>query len=925
MSQAAWGQLAYASTRGGFGVHAEQDLQPAERDQLIGGAFPDRTSFGQEVPIVASAEQAQGFYRNLSYRFDPDIGGCYWHSFPAGPDESGRTGNCFVHALLHREDREMSTAWRPIEVWRSPSLLTPFGARQVQAATLPQLPPEQSAAVTRAEVVRFLVDFSVDRFSPLRSLLHALAEPRAAPVILAVPNPDDGALWVAAVSYLMSPTRAREFSFSVWEAPQLLTPSRLPAVELLCLDEREVSQRVLELGLPVIRAEGPQPHLDEEDNGLGTAWSQLAVEQLLDLPQAEIVDLLEQIDGVSSLVAPDPAHRTWPLAMVLGRRLEAARPRRDETSDSVRPDPVAERTAQLRAEQRALAARVLVRTTPRTIGQDQGVWNTSLALVEERYAKETLTELHDALTRAAPGPLRTMLQETYVKSAAQDLGWVSKEQYRERPDWEMVPGEWGQPWVKDAFAQIDTDDAVQTAVGRTLLTDFLLSQGWPKPPDSWFPVSEARTTRDESFRRPDPDAVEEHEVAAAPEPAGEHGSPFSVIWEVLQDRDLSQEYAAQLGTLQADTVEYLLWTPVIRLLNSQPRGLGLMMSDLLLERVLPLELVRSEPHPQLTDGRGALWAEALYYYGRGGEAQTIMGSLTHVLLHGGTDLPREAVEPLLQLLARKPESLAPEVVTELVDRHKDLVPFDVVKSAFARVSSAEMGDLANVLREVHQDDRSRWGIIGGGGQLSYEAIHELAGFVDATEYLRPEMVDRLSGIVIDLSVETSPDGSSKCLGSGWETPVQILIALAVEGSRRPEDLRRLTFVGEDDQPAGGSRITQQAGRRILELTEQYEHADRLVYNSWLESWRLSQGRGGRLLGLKRQQVEEPNLESLVEKMFSKTRDLGGYEDAFLESLRDYHQGLTDQEWEQAVSWFDKMVKLAKRRGPRASKGRRAKL
>ena len=133
----------------------------------------------------------------------------YWHTVPAGPDSTGRPGNVFAHAVLDRT-AEAEPRHRPIQWWRSPRWLCPYGAAAVARAVLPDEPPGPAAAVTKDSVVAFALDTSTWRLATLFGLLDAVAAALdgGPPVVLGVESTDAAAQWIGLVSFLMSPGTA---------------------------------------------------------------------------------------------------------------------------------------------------------------------------------------------------------------------------------------------------------------------------------------------------------------------------------------------------------------------------------------------------------------------------------------------------------------------------------------------------------------------------------------------------------------------------------------------------------------------------------------------------------------------------------------------------------------------------------------------
>lgn len=651
----AWGQLGYASTRGGFGVHADSGLEHDERELLIAGCNPGRKSFGIELPLLADADQVARFPRNLSYRWVPEVGGCYWHSSPAGADESGRTGNVFVHALLDRGTDGSAGGRRPVELWRSPTMLIPFGIAEVTAARLPVLPAEPSPVVSRAAVVRFLTSFEVDRISVLTQVLSALGERRTEPLVLGVATPDEGALWVAAVSYLLSPDMSREFSFVVWETPDLLTADRLPAVELICVQESQIPTNLSdELGLRVIRSSalvhGEQPP------GLARGWGELA-EHLFSQSQEEIVGLLETIDDVAAESRGVTAHRAWPLAIAMATAVDQWPHLQDRLTS------------------------MLLQTTPPRIGQGR-LWQVTERLLRERKDRQgtDLTGLLADVTAASPGPIQAMLHQGYVEQAVTQPRWIADPSRRggSLPARVTLAGRWDDDWIRRALTADAPDDPVDRALHLTWLVDFLLAEHWQSggPPDADLA----------------PDGV------------------FAPLCWVLGQRDECVEFLTRVGPISPDTVLLLLQPSVIRALHDLAvrRGApaGQRLHPELLERLVPLG-------PLLEQGLSldvdqALLEEAVVHYVGTTAAQDLAPLVTSVLLHDGqlTGIVDDLVQvlPCLDLSAGQ--------MSHILRRHRATVPLRAVARSLAYGADDGLRELAIELgqqpRDRQHDQWVRW-------------------------------------------------------------------------------------------------------------------------------------------------------------------------------------------------------------------------
>lgn len=668
-----WGQLGYTSSKGGFGIHAETAVTVHERDVLVAGAYAGRDSFGQELPLLADPEEIDQFYRNLSYRRVDDVGACYWHSAPAGPDESGRTGNCFVHALVEKRPPGYPTGegmpgWRPIELWRSPTAVSPFGIAAVKEATLPPLPPAPGPTATREQVTSFLTSFEVDRLSTFFQLVRACAEPRRTPLILGVGTPDEGALWIAGLSYLLSPAAGRELSFSVWEAPELLSGDRLPELEVICVEESRIPPTLADLGLQILSASQPQAVEPVDPDDLSAVFAELSL-QLFSLSPEQIVDHLRQIDEVSAAVHPDPAERIWPLAMVMAGSLEQW----PHLDDSI--------------------TRVLQQVTPSRIEQSRHFWNLTEGLIKARIrrSRTDLADLWKDVQSAAEGPVRAMLHQAYVELAALDPAWYAVPGHR-RGSSEgatRLSGDETSPWFRAALEattpaaeDMGHDEPVITAVNLTWLIDFLLSRGW-SPTPGWL-------TRLEQVERY-PDEASDSEADAA--------IPFRIMGELLADPALAQAYLNRLGEVSEDCRE-LVVRPRVELILAKAAEHGsraeVLLSPSLLEWLAPREpLASGHAEVDLSD---PVTVEALACYLDGEEGGRWVPAVVRGLTSKAGRAPLRSGQRLLDLLAQ--HHVTGEEMALLLHTWAGAVPTSAVCRSLALVKAEELPDLAYELRRA---------------------------------------------------------------------------------------------------------------------------------------------------------------------------------------------------------------------------------
>lgn len=172
-----------------------------------------------EPPRSLPPEEVHRHPVNLCY--SPDLGGARVLSrvVSSGHDPSGRPGNYFVHSLLLEGDEGPL----PAELWGAGF----WARRPVPDPDLPGLLPG-SGPLDRTRTAAWLRGRDE---SLLRRLLVAVdaAIDGGSPVLLPARD-EDAAHWVAALSHLLPPRRARRMSFATYSGSPEDTPVHVAAV-----------------------------------------------------------------------------------------------------------------------------------------------------------------------------------------------------------------------------------------------------------------------------------------------------------------------------------------------------------------------------------------------------------------------------------------------------------------------------------------------------------------------------------------------------------------------------------------------------------------------------------------------------------------------------------------------------------------------
>jgi GTPase-associated protein 1, N-terminal domain type 2/GTPase-associated protein 1, middle domain len=396
-----------AGSVGGWRVkQTAGDLADPEKTLLLSGVHTGLNPL-KPIPTYPTLEQLQQIPRRLAYRRVNRDTACYWHTVPAGADHTGRPGNVFVHALLDRAAGEPDALYRPIELWRSPRWLYPYGATAVARAELPADPPGSGGVVTRDSIVEFACDTGTWRLATLFGLLDAVAAAiDGGPlVVLGVDSVDNAAQWIGLVSFLMSPGTARMLNFSTFDRVEQLGfamrvgqhLSAVPRDDLIDAPAGVVTideTQTLSLG-----ELGGEPHRTAAGQPIAvTAWSAMAQVAMLDPDSMGL--LLADIDAFAARVTDAGLHPAWPMAMSV-----AAHSRFADAADEARS--------------------VIARHSPRGRVADVEIVHTITDVVRAVAGASTADAL--AAARDVPDGLAALVADAiYLSRAICDDDWLDR-------------------------------------------------------------------------------------------------------------------------------------------------------------------------------------------------------------------------------------------------------------------------------------------------------------------------------------------------------------------------------------------------------------------------------------------------------------------------------------------------------------------
>jgi len=422
-----WAQLTYTSTdpgngvgTGGWQVRQVSLMSATEREGIL-ARVPTRLPVPAPLPAYPAEQELAAAPRRLAYVPHDDGSALLVHTVPAGVDATGRPGNVFSHALLDRTSSEAlrdAEPVRPIEFWRSPIWLTPYGPAAVRDARFDDREPVvPGTVVTRDTVVDFLFEDAPGRrdaaFRLLDAVQAALAGgPRA---VVAAAGVDEAAMWIGLVSFLAAPQMSARLSFSTYEWAGDSDDNFAPLLSAVPPEGRGDAAVVdpLEHGAP---ATGE--------------WAAL-VRATVEAGDVVLDDRLLTMDEVSA-VHPDVGVRCpwWPLAVSIALRpsLVGACPQ---------------------------VARVILRETPPWLRFDESVATAVDGMVRaagRRGTAEVWEMLAGQEHRPAANPeLLAALRRGYLAHALAD------------PDWLTAPDS---PRVPDSAADDDVYELVELALDR---------------------------------------------------------------------------------------------------------------------------------------------------------------------------------------------------------------------------------------------------------------------------------------------------------------------------------------------------------------------------------------------------------------------------------------------------------------------------
>lgn len=567
-----WGQLTYASFDPGNGAGGGWQVMSTAGDLSDGEieALRQRivTRFDSDTPLGAfpNAAELEALPRRLTYICDDRGQGAYWHSTMAGRDSTGRPGNVFSHVVLDRATAQPSPPIRPIEIWRSPGLLCPFGPEQVRDAVLPDdAHPVFGATLGRQDVLDFLFDPAEWRVGLLSALLDAVSAALngGPPVALITGSADTAALWIAAVSTLAPADWVRGLNFSVYERAAGLGALfdrgvhlvGVPRADAAALPEHSGFIILDEHELPDLGEVGGRPHQTQGGSRISpTHWSALAQAALVD--PATFSAATSMMDDVADRLGDTGREPSWALAMA------------------------ALRLPELFADYQAEAAAVIARYSPDSLGGDAELMQLardSMLRASGGSASEAWAELEQDNVSSL---MRQVLSQNYLQRSLEDDEWLAR------------PG--GIPMPSDYRVQSSTPELRQAARSAILA----LQRKFIEEESPRLPASALRIL----------DFIHRNELVNAEDGDGEALEDAiteileRTLFQVVDDDERSEALVDEVGGLASDPLRQRVLAAVENSVRfvSQPVGNRIppAFRDWLLGALHPLSLsgMLLEPH-----------------------------------------------------------------------------------------------------------------------------------------------------------------------------------------------------------------------------------------------------------------------------------------------------------------------------------------
>lgn len=321
-----WAHITYASFRnasgqGGWRTGVSLNASEAEL-QLVAEHAPTSLLPVKSFDDFIGSRAIEALPRRFTYQPLPQ-GALIMQSVPAGTDATGRPGNVFTHAVIDRDPATPLRAQYPITFFRSPDLLTPFRAAEVNTVTLkPGLAEPTPGSKSDLYASWMLIK---DLYGDLSGALHQLQDTLqqgGEQAVLLLEDTDQAAFWLLALSSTLTPREARRLlSFSTFERAATL-PTREPhngLLPVLVAPREDRNQLATRRGLRVIDPLDPATFAGEPTG----SWARLTAGVLNSGLSGE--DLPRELIAAEDTSATEPHLGEGMARLVLNRAGKMAR------------------------------------------------------------------------------------------------------------------------------------------------------------------------------------------------------------------------------------------------------------------------------------------------------------------------------------------------------------------------------------------------------------------------------------------------------------------------------------------------------------------------------------------------------------------------------------------------------------------------
>jgi hypothetical protein len=746
-----WGQLTYGSLPGdqagapaGWRVkETNGGLSDAESELLTSYAI---TRFESHVPFPGLG-QPDEVYEALPRRFGYThrLGvGVYWHAVQVDADGFGRTGNVFTHALLDRDPSASAPRWHPISLWRSGGFLSPHQYSAVGSSTLSAHVPAPGPVVTRDAILDFLFDPDHWRIGQLAVLADLVCRALAGGpgVVVRMDGQTEAALWIGAVSCLLTLSDARRLGFSLYErgtsdhgadATQALQKD-LHIVVVPTADDVSVVEGAIVFAPDGALAPGRLGGVHTLSDGTTFVAGETSelVQMCLFTPE-DAAALFDVIDIVARRTGDAPTiDASWALAMS-ALLLEDEYP---DAADVARQIVTQATPSEVRADDEL--RRLAEQATAQLLSDDPAtLWSHLSSISPETYTYELVTG-------------------AYLLRACADRGWLTRVAAAPLPaagtPSNLVAFETAAVAALDAACNTGAVDDPETIIWRLRMVDF---------------VARALSGRGEQARVD----VRATEIVA------------TELDAMLDDPALAADVLAACGPLSADAVHrYVL--PVLQSREALSTTTVFSAPPRVVRALCGVEMLRTLPVPDVPERTAFDWdVLAMRASDRGTDSSGVVTLSRHYIDRFGSlgALPEDGrallhphvaqwtASTLFDVCGDSFADLPDEVLRNIMLRSRSAGELERIGSVLVETRTPAdplliQANMLNLARIVEDRSLADWEADGGGGYTTTDeliVVRYLAALVSDAEASKGDVVDAVGPALIALATSLAADRAGR--------------------------------------------------------------------------------------------------------------------------------------------------------------------